>query len=1258
MYMYTNRIMQLPLLSGWTASVWIATVILSLFSKTQVLASDRNSVYYVATSNSGEGPCKQQGVTCQTLDEYITDGTLNDSYTKLVFLNGTHHLTRSLMVYDSENLTLQGRNNSVQVVCKSRWTIALSFTRVSFLMIQNIGFVNCSYDNTFIGQQKMEYIVSALHFEGGSNLTLSDVRILNGGFSIISTHGQVEITRMNITSHLYYQIGRHSLQSFGGSFFHYFSCNQQLYLTITQSFFQFDKTVLVHRSTKYRDKYSSHGLGITFCCSNIQVVMKKSSFYGFQSPGEGGNLMISLDKSWYDMPIHSYLIKIHECHFENGYARHGGGTFISVVQPYLSNTSHFNPTKLAILNISDTMFTKNSASESAGLSFTLKEFSRHPIIGCITIERSNFTRNYLKAKNSYGGIAIHISTFHVMPSSYHSTPTFKIALKNCSIQDNYFRGDKKCSSGNGVITIVATTHFQIINSNFKHNNCTAIKAVGSNLLLEGEVDIMNNYGSSGGGLLLCDNSVIILKPNTHISIKDNTANHTGGGITAETPSLQTRPMCFYQLSEEITRNISLLNTVQVVLTNNTAGYAGDNLFGGSVDYCYLMNIPQNGRHIKEVIMLMFKKIFKNLSTANSSVTSIARKICFCDNGEKNCSRKKFSAEIYPGETFPVDVVPVGQLDGTVPASIRARATNGKYTLHHNELIQNIGEGKCKGLRYTVKSNRNHENISLHIQHEGDISGYIKSSLYRRAKIQVMLKHCPIGFNLAKNCQNNSHGCKCQCDDSSLRLPAGDVKCFIENKTIIKSLSIWIGYIKDPYNQTSQKYLTHHRCVFDYCGNNDKIVSKPDQLLQDSQCQFNRTGILCGACDQKLSVILGSSKCWSCSNTSLLLILTFALAGILLILLLTVCDLTVSKGKMSGLIFYANIVHISDAIFIPDRNKTLSSLLKTITAWINLDLGINACFYNGMDAYAKAWLQFVFPLYLWILSGLVVFLCNRYISVTRLFGTNSVRVLATVILLSFTKLLRAVITTLSCITLNLHKNGTIETTTLWTSDPNILCLQGKHIPLFVFGLLFSVVWTVFIVFLLFIQCWPRLRCCSRIQRLKPFTDSFTGPNTSHGRFWTGILLLSRLVIAIAYSICGNNNNYHYYFACIVITSVSLLQISACLPSGVYNTRSSNILETFFMINVLVIAFGAGIGSHNCKYVSVSLVLITFGGIVLYHFWIRVKRTRCGILVLEHMERINAIVRKKEDGENTEIVIDGCVNRKFQQLDEYREPLLAF
>ena len=70
------------------------------------------------------------------------------------------------------------------------------------------------------------------------------------------------------------------------------------------------------------------------------------------------------------------------------------------------------------------------------------------------------------------------------------------------------------------------------------------------------------------------------------------------------------------------------------------------------------------------------------------------------------------------------------------------------------------------------------------------------------------------------------------------------------------------------------------------------------------------------------------------------------------------------------------------------------LLRTFIAWINLDFGIEICFVQGLTAYIKIWLQFVFPLYVWSIAGGIILLARHSERMTRLFGNKSVQVLAT------------------------------------------------------------------------------------------------------------------------------------------------------------------------------------------------------------------------------------------------------------------------
>ena len=163
------------------------------------------------------------------------------------------------------------------------------------------------------------------------------------------------------------------------------------------------------------------------------------------------------------------------------------------------------------------------------------------------------------------------------------------------------------------------------------------------------------------------------------------------------------------------------------------------------------------------------------------------------------------------------------------------------------------------------------------------------------------------------------------------------------------------------NQSYQGLILSKACPKDYCTS-DSVNITLDNL--DVQCDLNRSGMLCGACATNYSLMLGSSKCQVCSNTYLILLVPFAAAGIALVVFLSVLRLTVATGMVNGLIIYANVVQVNNYLFLPAGHT--SFFLRVFIAWLNLDLGIETCFYDGMDAYAQTWLQFAFPLYVWII----------------------------------------------------------------------------------------------------------------------------------------------------------------------------------------------------------------------------------------------------------------------------------------------------
>ena len=149
----------------------------------------------------------------------------------------------------------------------------------------------------------------------------------------------------------------------------------------------------------------------------------------------------------------------------------------------------------------------------------------------------------------------------------------------------------------------------------------------------------------------------------------------------------------------------------------------------------------------------------------------------------------------------------------------------------------------------------------------------------------------------------------------------------------------------------------------------------------------------------------------CTNLHILISIVVLAAGIVLVLLVYLLNLTVTTGTINGLIFYANIVSVNDSVFL--TNVNVLNPLKVFISFANLDLGIETCFYNGMDGYVVKLLLLFFPfytpLYLIFLAAFII-IASRYSSrILRWTYTRSLPTLATLFLLSYTSVLRTVLT---------------------------------------------------------------------------------------------------------------------------------------------------------------------------------------------------------------------------------------------------------
>lgn len=474
-------------------------------------------------------------------------------------------------------------------------------------------------------------------------------------------------------------------------------------------------------------------------------------------------------------------------------------------------------------------------------------------------------------------------------------------------------------------------------------------------------------------------------------------------------------------------------------------------------------------------------------------------------------------------------------------------------------------------------------------------------------VYVKVLPCPLGFVL------NDDG-ECVCDPISQH-PDYVSTCNIDDQTVHRDGGSWVHpYFSRP-NGTYNGTIVFLNCPYDYCYGTATEINLADP---DSQCEFNRTGVLCGACKPGLSLTIGTSNCVECSNVSIASLLGYIAAAFLLVALLFLFNLTVAGGTINGLIFYANIVYTNYTVFFPTNS---SGALLLIISWLNLDSAMETCLYDGKDEYAKAWLGYSFPFLIWIIVIIIIMSSRFSNALARLSGSRSVPVLATLLLLSYNKLLRIVIASLSSSIIT-YPDGSRRV--VWTSDGNIDSWRGKHIALGTFAivviLFFIVPYTLLLLLvpLSCVQVHSTHRLLSWINKLKPFMDAHEGPLKNKFRNWTGILLLIRIFLSILNTI--NIGDYDSDVILLILTIVMFLLIGFgwVTRGGMYKDWPLNVLECSFFLNLGILSVATlfvrqaeGRDQNAVIQTSGTIALLEAGGILVFHTYkqlILLKRFR--------------------------------------------------
>ena len=819
-----------------------------------------------------------------------------------------------------------------------------------------------------------------------------------------------------------------------------------------------------------------------------------------------------------------------------------------------------------------------------------------------------------------------------------------VTFTDCSFYD--FNGDLYPNLRRDPVQTSITLHQSNITfagtSRFYNNHHSALVSYTSVITLTGSVSFINNTGIRGGAMTLYS-SALNLDTGANVTFINNSAQETGGAIHIE-PDL-TRMLkleCFYRVKH-------CYATINIYFATNSAKNGGDNVYGTSLNYC--------GHDCINITALDIRK---------SSVSSDPLHICICDSkGQPQCTNTSFinmSKTVHPGETFTLSGVIVG-LDygmtiGTVYANfLPSDESNGssiaapesvpnlepKY--QYSQLINNIS---CTKLIYSIYSEHMQRNFILYltVQYTRNPRNLIKQNFWKyctpssrhKSKcrhspifINVTILPCPPGFTLLKSPS------RCGCNPV---LTNNGVQCVITNGS---GYFVWDNDLWISVNEKGVIYTKN--CPLNHCI----AASKTINLIEtpNAQCAFNRAGRLCGSCKKGYSLAVGSSSCIRCSNNNnLALLLFFIAAGFLLVLFINILNLTITQGLINGLIFYANIVWTSQSILFPmhDVSNVAIVFLRTFLAWINLDFGIETCFVDGLTALVKTWLQFLFPLYIWAIAGLMILTAKYSNTLTRIYGNKSVPVLATLFLLSYMKLLRTIVTIFLFTHLSEYPKG--STLVVWSVDGELDYFGVAHAFLLVAALAVVVfLWLPYTLSLLFLQQLQKISNSCRllmwINKLGPFYDAHFAPFKAKHRYWFGLLLLTRGILLVLFASTVTVHQSIYLLIVFVFGIALLLYVAIMHP---FKSTIVLVIESSSLANLTLLSGFLLYAQTQAGYVvtlqisaagiSAGIIFIQFCGIILYN----VIKARCCICSNRHASNVRSYINDNREEYNMDEVDD--------------------
>ena len=790
-----------------------------------------------------------------------------------------------------------------------------------------------------------------------------------------------------------------------------------------------------------------------------------------------------------------------------------------------------------------------------------------------------------------------------------------IVLEDVIAKDNYKFLQPLPVSTSGVFSFYDIYSINITGTSFFVNNYgSVIKAVDSGVYLSGNVTFSNNNGLRGAAIRLEGKCHLYFLNGVSATFANNHAQLEGGAIYVGTTYFST------VLQRDCVFNFFNTLASSVVFYRNTAITSGNSIYVESISECYLNESSNHVSSVEET-MMYYEQHFNFVSSLSKNdlheLSAQPSRLFTCDYTGNDCDYNSKQCRAYPGQRIQLYLAAVDALNRSVYSIVGVDITN-KQRRHNHLWLSNvdkeqiINEGpNCTSITFAIYSH-----VNSFIADEKIV--FSLPMLPDACEVGLEVYPCPLGFTLSETIGE----CVCLPVFYNRTLIEHAIEeeyipsCDINNLTIRRPEVTynWAGIVE---NDIARQFGISLVCPVYYCNcvpslyfcSSDSDISLVSPITGNCNnsiplCLHQRIGPLCGSCGE-LSVVFGSSECKKCSNWSLWTLILYAVAGPLFIYLLSALRLTLATGTLNGIIFFAQAANCGMFdllsfcnISYQSRFVWFANISYAFLSLLNLNLGFSLCFYNGMTELWKTGLSLVFPLYLLAIVVVIIILSHFSLRLSNRIAHSSVQVLVTVVHLSFSKLLLAI--------LNVFTSAQIYTANttykVWYFDGSVKYGVGSHLILMIITLL--VVIPLLLPYVLLLVFTRPIRRTRVNEYVRPLLEAIHAPYKEGKEYWFVARLLLLVFLCAVYSYYRAEFYPKVY---VVSTPVFVMFLILQTYHKPFKSRLVNIMDCWLMYSLAFLYTTTWIYIVKDVYfnaiisavVAVSLVFLILLIVLVYH-----------------------------------------------------------